>query len=88
MKRSKVFLSLTTCVLAIAAFAAAKRGTDHNVCYTTGGSAHTKLIDASRTCTVTHLAGRTQCTVNFNGNHRLAFTTTATGCLKPMYSGS
>ena len=86
MKRSKVFLSLTTCVLAVAALAAAKRSVEHSVCYTTGGAAHTQLIQAGRACTVTHLAGRTQCTVNFNGSHRLAYTTVFWH--KPMYSGS
>jgi hypothetical protein len=38
MKRSKIFLSVATCVLAIAAFAATKARALHTVCYTTGTS--------------------------------------------------
>jgi hypothetical protein len=36
MKRSKIFLSVSTCVLAIAAFTATKVRGFHGVCYTTG----------------------------------------------------
>ena len=86
MKRSKVFLPLTTCVLAVAAYAAAKRSVEHSVCYTTGGAAHTKLIQAGRACTLSCPAGRSQCTVLFNGSHRLVFTTI--NCSRKMCSGT
>jgi hypothetical protein len=36
MKRSKIFLSVSTFVLAIAALAASKVSITHTVCYTTG----------------------------------------------------
>jgi hypothetical protein len=63
MKRSRVFLSLTTCILAFAALAASKKYNSNTVCYTTGGSAHTKVF-VQKACSVLRIGNARVCTVH------------------------
>jgi hypothetical protein len=63
MQRSKLFLSLTTGILAIVAFAASKKYNTSTVCYTTGGAAHTKVF-VQKACCWPKIGNALTCRVN------------------------
>jgi hypothetical protein len=79
MKRSRVFLSLTTCILAVAAFAASKKYNSNTICYTTGGSAHTRVF-VQKACSAQKVGNAGTC--KFNGH--VAFT--SVNCGVKMYT--
>ena len=83
MKRSKVFLALTTLVLAVVAFASAKHNRRQiRVCYFTPNSPAINYI-ATIPATTVQFGSHGQATVN--GGY-LAYT--LPNCLIPMYTGS
>lgn len=80
MKRSKIFLGVTTCLLAVAGLAAAKKyGTGKTRFYCTA-SANPICVSASSTCvqTLSSKTGAIQCTIGFSqfgdDQHSLVYT--------------
>ena len=68
MKRSKIFLSVTTCLLAIAAFAASKASRNSVAgFYTSGGSCHS--LSAGACFTKGSGTGAVTCTVSGHKVH-------------------
>jgi len=80
MKRSKIFLGVTTCLLAVAGVAAANRFTAISRWYVTDGTeaGHCVATPSTILC-VQDNTGTTTCTVNVSGTHFKVYTTGSAG---------
>jgi hypothetical protein len=82
MKRSKIFLGVSACLLGIVAFAASKtKWNQTTVAYTTGSSPHT-CFQLSGQRAATTASGTTR--LEDASNH-LLYTST---CVEPVYQGN